>query len=127
MIQQFIVPGRLPGANEYTEANRRHRQAGGRMKRDETDRCASAAATLEPMLGPVAVSFEWHEAPAKKGARLRDFDNVCFGEKFVLDGLVRAGVILDDAWPCVRELNHTFVPEPVGCGHVVVTVSEVRP
>lgn len=39
---------------------------------------------------PEEVSEQWH------ANRRRDLDNVCFGKKFVCDGLVKAGVLIDD-------------------------------
>lgn len=40
---------------------------------------------------PVKVNFLWIEENGK-----RDLDNICFAKKFILDALVRAGVIEND-------------------------------
>jgi hypothetical protein len=49
--------------------------------------------------GPVAVGLLWHE-----GNRRRDADNVASAQKFVMDGLVEAGVLRGD--------DQRHVPQP---------------
>ena len=51
---------------------------------------------------PVTVRFTWVE-----GNRRRDIDNVAFAKKFVLDGLVQAGVIGNDTPQYVTCLLYT--------------------
>ena len=75
--QTFTVPGRFPSLNEF------YRMPPMKQNRVKQE-CDEAVA--------------W----AAKGARIhrmdhrRDLDNVCFGKKFVCDGLVKAGVLIDD-------------------------------
>lgn len=129
MIQWFDVPGRLSGANEYTGACRRNPHAGAKMKRDNQDRvCAAIAeAGLRPMRPPVHIHYTWCEAPAKKGARLRDKGNIAFADKFVQDALVECGVIPDDGWDVVDGFDHRFFRARIGQGRVHVEIEEVRP
>ena len=85
------LPFRLPGANEYTNACRRNRFAGGKVKADYTQAVALYFRGLPPVTGPVKVRFTWHER-----TRRRDKDNVAFGKKFVLDGMQAAGFLPND-------------------------------
>lgn len=105
MIQEFEVPGRLPGANEYTAACRSNARAGGRMKRDAQERVCWAirAAHLRPM-GKVDVSFVWIEPDMR-----RDKDNVRFAAKFILDALVEMQIIKNDGWRHVGDLSDAYM------------------
>jgi Holliday junction resolvase RusA-like endonuclease len=89
----FTIPGRLPGLNEYTAANRTHAKAGARAKKEAEWQVAWGVkiARLEPIDGPVLLTFAWHEPD-----RRRDVDNVAFAKKFILDALVRLGILAGD-------------------------------
>lgn len=95
------IPGPLPGLNEIIEAAKGSggRGAGyARMKRQWTETVwalAKAARIDKP--GPferrVLMVFDWVERDKR-----RDPDNFCASRKFVLDGLVKAGVLKGDGW-----------------------------
>jgi Holliday junction resolvase RusA-like endonuclease len=89
----FTIPARLPGLNEYTDACRTHAKAGGRCKKAAEARVlwAIKMAHLKPIHGPVYLMFSWHEPD-----RRRDVDNVAFAKKFILDALVRRGILAGD-------------------------------
>ena len=89
----FSVFGTLPGFNEYTEANRRHRHCGAALKRSAETIIMQyiRVARVEPFAGPVFLTFSWHERD-----RRRDCDNVAFAKKFVLDALVKTGILAND-------------------------------
>lgn len=89
----FSVFGTLPGLNEYVEANRRNRQCGARTKRGAETVVMQyiRVARVQPFTGPVFLSFSWHERD-----RRRDVDNIAFAKKFILDALVKTGILADD-------------------------------
>lgn len=95
MTEQIIrINMRLPGLNEYTRAYRSSRYAGATMKKD-AERAVMAyvrAAHAKPASDPCAIVMVFHEPD-----RRRDADNVEFARKFILDGLVAAGVIAGDS------------------------------
>lgn len=105
MTRTFEVPGRLPGLNEYTRACRSHWAVGAKLKRESTELVAACAraARVGRFSGPVTVACRWVERDAR-----RDLDNVAFGMKFVLDGLVEAGVIEDDDQRHVDGISSEF-------------------
>ena len=125
MIQRMTIPGRLPGLNEYTRACRAHPMAGAKMKREAQDAvlwCARAA-RLRPHGGPVRVRDQFFEAPARKGARLRDKSNIAsFAVKVIEDALVEAGLIPDDGWDEVAGYSCEFArtADP----RIVVTIED---
>ena len=90
----LIIPGRFPSLNDYIAAERRNRHIAAKMKREETKRVADIAANLDmpTFEKPVHVYFAWVEPN-----RRRDIDNIAFAHKFILDGLVDAGVLKGDS------------------------------
>ena len=119
---RIIIPGRLVGLNEYTRACRSHWSRGARLKRQQTELVAwyARAAGAHGHEGPVEVTCEWHERDAR-----RDLDNVSFAAKFVLDGLVMAGVIAGDDQAHVTGIEHRFLVSP-DWPRVVVEVRDVE-
>ena len=93
MRASFTIPGRFPSLNEYIDAERTFRMKAAAMKRKHTDRvCERAQAADMPVFrNPVFIVIDWVEPN-----RRRDPDDIRFGLKFVLDGLVKAGVIPND-------------------------------
>lgn len=106
MRQEFEVPGRLDGLNEYTRANRANRYKGADMKRANQEKvnwCIKASG-IEPFKSTVRISVTWIEPNMK-----RDPDNVRFGIKFILDALVEMGIIPDDTQKYVRGISDKFL------------------
>ena len=105
MIARVVIPGRMPGLNEYVRAERANRYAASKMKREQTERAGVAAVEqrMPAFAGPVDIAFTWVEKD-----RRRDVDNVAFAKKFILDGLVRAGVIPDDTPRYVAGISDRF-------------------
>lgn len=108
MKASLFIEGPLPGMNEIIAAAK---GSGGRgvayasMKRAWTDTVWALAksAGLRHVPSPVAVSFIWFEEK-----RNRDVDNISAGAKFVLDGLVKAGVLEGDGQKHVATIAHRF-------------------
>lgn len=106
MIQIFEITGRLAGANELIGGINTNRYRGASIKKKETARCAEAALILRPIIEPVGFSITWFEPN-----RRRDIDNVAFGTKFILDGLMEAGKLPNDGRKWVKSITHYF-PDP---------------
>ena len=118
----FTIPGRLPGLNEYTAANRTHPKAGARAKKEAEWQVAWGVkiARLEPIEGPVFLTFAWHEPD-----RRRDVDNVAFAKKFILDALVRLGILAGDGRKHVVGFSDEFHLDRRR-PRVVVTIERTR-
>ena len=103
MTATFVIADRMPGLNEFIKAHDKDYHKGNQMKQRETDRAAwSAKAAHVPRFDrPVTVHFLWVE-PNRK----RDVDNVAFAKKFILDGLVRASVIVTGVQTCALPIWH---------------------
>lgn len=102
----YSFPFTLPGCNEYINKCRAHRNAGaGHKKKIERDlmKHIRAQGVIHVEDYPVFVDFVWKE----KNAR-RDIDNIAFDKKFILDSLVKCGVIDDDKRKYVRGFSDGF-------------------
>ena len=65
----------------------------------------------------IRLLFQWQERK-----RNRDPDNVCAAKKFVLDALVKAGVIPNDGWENIHGFTDEFL---VGTPGVEVSLREM--
>jgi Holliday junction resolvase RusA-like endonuclease len=119
MIYEAFIPCRLPGLNEYTNANRRNRYAGAKMKKDTEEVITWHLARLPKMEKPVEIDFHWIEPN-----RRRDLDNVAFAKKFILDALVKSGKLKDDNRRHVTAFRDTF--EIGATAGVKLTIREVE-
>lgn len=101
---KLIIPGRLPGLNDMTDAARRNRYESAKMKREYTDLVAWCAKSARlPRFERVDLIITWYEPNMK-----RDKDNIMAGQKFILDGLVQAGVLSNDGWKQIGKVIHDF-------------------
>lgn len=86
--------GSLPSTNDLIQLNRTNRFAGASMKRKYTQELATVFGNQSKTRykGHVTVSVDFYESTLR-----RDDDNVLSGLKYILDGLVTAGIIHDDS------------------------------
>lgn len=101
MKQKFIIPGRLPDFNQVIGLAKSHYMAYSTMKAENTEAVAWCCKSLKPM-ERVRVSITWYCENKRQ-----DPDNVIGGgQKFVLDGLVKAGVLVNDGWKQIASINN---------------------
>lgn len=103
MIYKAEIPIKMPSLNEYITECRRNKFAGAKFKRHYEDVIALYTRHLPHIKKPVKIQFVWVEASWR-----RDLDNVSFGKKFILDALVKQGVLIDDGQRFVVGLADTF-------------------
>lgn len=127
MTQVFVIEGELADLNKYVNACRGHWANGKRMKEDQDSMVCTyiRKARIKPMEGPIEVGISWIEKK-RRGGKLRDVDNVAFATKFILDALVKCGIIPDDNPRVVRNVYHFYkfnAEEP----RIEVTLMEYQP
>ena len=116
----LTIPGRFPNLNDYVRASH-NEHARRRMKAEADGAVAWAVLTNDvPRLKPpVRVTVDCYEKDAR-----RDPDNVhSMARKFVLDGLVAAGVIKDDSRKYVEQCPDRVLTDRAR-PRVVVEVSD---
>lgn len=100
---KFTIPGELPDLNTYINAERSNRYMAAKIKKESTQAVWWIAKRLQPITTKVKAIFTWITADERK-----DPDNVAFAKKFILDGLVQAGVLKNDGRKQIEGLEDRF-------------------
>ena len=74
--------------------------------------------TLKLITNPCVIYIDWHEATKR-----RDVDNIQSSQKFVLDAMVKNGVLKNDNRRYVKQIYHEIVDDKKD--FVVVKIKEV--
>lgn len=94
-MKRLLIEGELTALNEFINAERRNRYIAAKIKKDETGYCQDVAEKnglkLQKTDFPCALIITWYVKNKRK-----DADNIAFAKKFILDGLVEAGVLPND-------------------------------
>lgn len=104
--------------NEIVEASKRHWGKYSSMKKTYTSLVALYAHKL-PKMDKVDITITW----ICKNRR-QDKDNITAGQKFILDGLVDAGVLENDGWAQIGDITHRFEVDKAN-PRVEIELSEV--
>jgi len=95
---------KIPTLNEYINVERTNRYGAASMKKSATTGCMVESLNYRGLIDPNGlydVVACWETADNKL-----DPDNVYFGIKFVLDGMVKAGIINNDGRKNIRNINN---------------------
>jgi Holliday junction resolvase RusA-like endonuclease len=109
---------KMPSLNEYIRVCRTNPYMASKFKKDLESQIGIYVAGLPRMSHPVKIHFHWVEENKR-----RDLDNVCASKKFILDALVRFGVLTDDNRKYVAGFTDTF--EYGKQAKVIMTIEEV--
>lgn len=91
--QSFFVPGSFPRLNMLIGRNVRWEYSALKKEWGSIIQSCIAQAKLKPMKR-AHIYFHWQEKDKRK-----DPDNIAgIGKKFILDALVKAGILPDDGW-----------------------------
>lgn len=110
LVNSFTIHAKLPSLNEVIRENRKNRYAGAKIKKDtEKIICTEIASavnsgSLVPVNQPCIVHISWYEKTKR-----RDVDNIQSSQKFILDSLVRCGILHDDGQKYVTQVFHKVV------------------
>ena len=116
----FFIPGKFPGMNEIIGEARKHKMASAKQKKAETLKVAYNIKNVSYPVKPCKlawINFTWVERNKK-----RDPDNIVAAKKFILDGLVYAGLLKGDGWSHIAGFTDKW---EVGEPGVWVEVREV--
>jgi Holliday junction resolvase RusA-like endonuclease len=101
---KLTIPHELTDLNSYIQAERGNKFAAADIKQTMTWLCTQYAKTLKPIEKRVKIIFTWYCKNQKK-----DPDNISFAKKFILDGLVKAGVLENDGWKNIAGFEDYFI------------------
>lgn len=103
MKNKFTINYELPTLNDYTKSNRANKYKGNSVKKKATDICSFLALQQHLSLDNCIydVSIVWYQKNQRK-----DPDNIYFGVKFILDGIVSAGILPNDGQKNIRDISH---------------------
>lgn len=98
----LIIPGELPDMNEIIKVSKSHHMRYSSMKKQYTE-LITWIAKGKGKFKKIDLEITWYCKNKRK-----DKDNISAGIKFILDGLVEAGVIENDGWKQVNDFIHKF-------------------
>lgn len=117
---KVMIKHDFPTLNEYTSANRANVYKGNQMKKEATNIVAWHFSGKK-IQTPCKVKFIWH----LKNNR-RDYDNVAFAKKFILDGMQQACAIPNDNAKHVVGFIDEFVKSDFwGCEVEILETEEI--
>jgi len=104
--------------NEYINVERGNKYAAADIKSKETNVAKMSCIGKQWYQYPCKITFTWHLKDKRK-----DLDNVAFAKKFILDGLVKAGVLENDNLTKIQAFEDKVVFDKKE--YVEVEISEV--
>lgn len=115
----------LDGAPSMNSADNRHWRTRNKEKKLWYARVESELMMLRPQIS----GTPWGKASititrCTAASRAPDFENLAQGGKFILDGLVRSKVILDDNPDVIRQPVYKWERAKRGDAHVIVEVQQ---
>lgn len=100
---KIVIPGELPGLNKIIDKSKQHWASYSKMKKKYTNKAAWLAKSELPKMNKIDLCFTWYCKNRRK-----DKDNILVGQKFVIDGLVKAEIIKNDGWNEIGDIVHKF-------------------
>lgn len=88
---EIKIQGVLATLNDHDSANRANRFVGAKLKSEMTELVRLQLLRTPKAITPCLISFHWRHSGR------HDYDNIRFAAKYVLDGMVKAGVLEDDS------------------------------
>ena len=123
-MNTFKIKAKLPSLNDVIEKNRANKYLGAKFKADIEEvigwaiKQAVVMKTLKPVKKTCVIYIDWHEATKR-----RDVDNVQSSQKFVLDAMVKNGILPNDNRRWVRQIYHDIIDD--NDDFVVVRIEEI--
>lgn len=122
---KFKIQGRMQALNDYIKDNRgaKGKFMGNKYKQFQTHDVANQIdeqGDFPTFNGLVQIEFHWIEINKK-----RDPDNFIFAKKFILDGMVKVGMIPNDGWKNIASFVDTWECQPDTNGGCIVTIKDL--
>lgn len=117
--RSITIKGQLATLNDHDNANRSNRFIGAKLKQENTDIVAWQCKKYPKITKPCIITFHWYFSTK------HDFDNIRFAAKYILDGMIKAGILPNDnqAW-ILGFGGDYFIKVPKGEEKVLVEIEE---
>lgn len=111
----------LPTLNEYIAQERGNKITASSAKKKYTNwvRVLTLNQTRERLTGLYDLTLTWYRKDNK-----HDADNVYFGIKFILDGMVSANLIPGDGRKYIQNISHQIITSNIKKNYVEVKLLE---
>lgn len=106
MSIKFNIKTKLPTLNEYINIERANKFGAFSIKRKYTDICGVYALSIKKKINPIKrynLILNWQVENNKS-----DPDNIYFGVKFVLDGMVQQGILKNDGRKNISSIHNNI-------------------
>lgn len=113
------IPTKLESYNSYIDKNRRNKFMANKYKQDIEREIMSYVVKLPKIEKPVHIDITWVET-----SKRRDPDNISSGKKWILDSLVKCGVLQNDTHKWVKGFTDSF--EFGNESKIILRLSEVE-
>lgn len=102
---KITIRGTLPSLNEMINSSKRSKYEYVKLKDDAIINVGWAIKRAKPELNDKCHDFTitWY-CPNKR----KDKDNIMAGQKFIFDALQEHGIIQNDGWKQIGDVNHRF-------------------
>lgn len=115
----YIIDMKLPSLNQYVDVCRANKYGASRYKQEIQNDIAIFLNRMPIYKKPIYIDFLWIEENKK-----RDYDNICFAKKFILDTMVQLGKIQDDSWGYILGFSDRFCLSKEKVAKVKLTIFE---
>lgn len=100
---KYEIPFKLPSLNDYIRVCRANKYQGAKYKAHIENQIGLCLMKMPRWTKPIKIHFRWIE-----GNKRRDFDNIAFSKKFILDAMVKFEKLNDDNRKYVYAFTDTF-------------------
>lgn len=90
-MTEVTIPLKLPSLNDYVRICRTNKYQAASFKKNLEEQIGWFLVGVPKFKNPIRIRFVWTEGTMK-----RDYDNIAFAKKFILDALVKCGKLPDD-------------------------------
>lgn len=112
------IPVKLPSLNDYIRVCRSNKFGANSLKQKIEKQIGFYISPLPTFTKPIKIDFLWVEETKR-----RDYDNIAFAKKFILDSLQKNGKLPNDNRKWVKGFSDRF---EYGDQKVIITIREVK-
>ena len=106
-MEKLTISGEIVSLNEYINAERENKYIAAKIKREMTEMCQwylkGMWKHMDKVKDKVHITFIWY----CKNKKI-DPDNTAWGKKFILDAMVKEGILKNDTWEFVEGFSDKF-------------------